>query len=102
MNQIDLGPADNGRQIQMGLADTILVRLPECSASGAGWGVAVDGPARVTEDWAEAPSGPVAGAALVRYLGLAAQASGQVVLRAVRNSPFDDTVEEYSVELTVT
>ena len=29
MNQIDLGPADNGRQIPLTLADTILVRLPE-------------------------------------------------------------------------
>jgi len=101
MNQVEFGPADNGRQIPIMLADMLTVRLPESGASGSGWDLAISGPAQVTEDLVEPPAGPVAGAALVRCLRLVVQAPGQVVLRATRHNPWDDAVEEYSLQLTV-
>jgi hypothetical protein len=102
MNRIELGPADNRRHIPVALADALVVRLPESGAAGYGWDVAIAGPADVTDDRIEQPAGPVAGAALVRRLDLAAQDRGQVILRAIRHNPWDDTVEEYTVALDVT
>jgi predicted secreted protein len=101
MNQVELGPADNGRQVPVTLADTLIVRLPESGAAGYAWDLAVSGPAQITEDQIEPPGGPVAGAALVRRLRLVTQARGQVVFRATRHNPWEDTVEEYSVHLNV-
>jgi predicted secreted protein len=100
MNQVELGPADNGRQVLVTLSDALYVRLPESGTAGSAWNLAVSGPAQVTEDEVEPPGGPVAGAALVRRLRLVVRAPGQVVFRATRHNPWDGTVEEYRVELT--
>jgi Chagasin family peptidase inhibitor I42 len=101
MNPVELGPTDNGRQIPVSPADTVYVRLPESGAAGYAWDLAIVGPAQVVEDHVESPGGPVAGAALVRRLRLAMQGPGRVIFRATRHNPWDDTVEEYSVELSV-
>jgi Chagasin family peptidase inhibitor I42 len=101
MNQVELGLTDNGRNVPVALTDALTVQLPESGAAGFGWDVTVAGPARVTEDRVEPPVGPVAGAALVRRLGLVAEAPGHVVLRAIRHNPWEGTVEEYSIELNV-
>jgi predicted secreted protein len=100
MNHVELGPADNGRQLQVTLTDTLIVRLPESGAAGYAWDLAVNGPAQVTDDQVEPPGGPVAGAALVRRLRLVVQAPGRIVFRATRHNPWEGTVEEYQVELT--
>jgi hypothetical protein len=99
MNQVELGPADNGRQLQVTVTDTLIVRLPESGAAGYVWDLAVNGPAQVTDDQVEPPGGPVAGAALVRRLRLVIQAPGRIVFRATRHNPWEGTVEEYSIEL---
>jgi hypothetical protein len=101
VNLVELGPADDGRQIAVGLADTVVLRLPESGAAGYGWDIALDGPGRVADDRIEQPAGPIAGAALIRRLALALGAAGRVVVRAARHSPWDRTVEQYRVELDV-
>jgi predicted secreted protein len=101
MNPVELGPADDGRQIPITLGDTVVVRLPESGAPGSAWDVAVSGSGRLTDDRMERPPGPVAGAALVRRITLVAEAPGQFALRAVRHNPWDDTVDEYRVEFEV-
>jgi hypothetical protein len=101
MNLVELGVADDGRRVTVSVADAILVRLPESGATGNGWDITLTGAARVADDRIEPPLGPVAGAALLRRLAIALDAPGPVTVRAIRRSPWDDSVEEYTVALDV-
>jgi hypothetical protein len=101
MNLVELGYGDDGREITVSVADAILLRLPESGSSGYGWDVTLSGAARVADDRVEPPTGPMAGAALMRRLAIALDAPGPVALRAVRRSPWNDGPQEYTLALDV-
>jgi hypothetical protein len=102
MNLVELGPGDDGRHLTVSVADAVLVRLPESGTAAHSWEITLAGAARIADDHIEQPSGPVAGAALLRRLAIALDAPGPVSLRAVRESPWGAEPERYTVDLDVT
>jgi inhibitor of cysteine peptidase len=101
---MELSEADNGRRIQVGAGERVVVRLPENATTGYVWQVAsLTGPARLVADRAE-PGAAAPGAGGVRCLELAFDSSGAVTLRAVQRRPWEpDTsvVSEYRLDLSV-
>jgi len=101
MNLVELGPGDDGRHLTVSVADAVLVRLPESGTPGHRWDITLSGAARVADDRIEPPAGPVAGAALMRRLAIALDEPGPVSFRAVRESPWGEEPERYTVDLDV-
>jgi inhibitor of cysteine peptidase len=101
---MELTEADNGRRVEVGAAEHVVVTLPENATTGYVWQVAdLSGPARLVTDRAE-PGAPAPGAAGVRRLELAFDGPGAVSLRAVQRRPWEpptSVLDEYRLELSV-
>lgn len=101
---MDLTEADNGRRIEVGAAEHVVVRLPENATTGYRWEIAdLSGPVRVVTDRAE-PGAAAPGAAGVRRWELAFDGSGTVAIRAVQRRPWEpetSVANEYLLALFV-
>jgi predicted secreted protein len=102
---VELGQSDNGRRLDVGVDDRLVVRLPETGGTGYVWQVAsLSGPARLVSDSPEPASVPAPGASGSHRWEIAFDGSGPVALRAVHRRPWEpeaNAVDEYRLDLVV-
>ena len=105
MAELRLGPADNGRTIEVAVGTRVVLAVPETPSTGYGWATQ-PGSSDVVELEADAFEPPVAlqpGAGGMHGFRFRARASGHAKLRLVLRRPWapQDIVERYEVTLQV-
>ena len=103
--RVELGLADDGRTVEVGVGDRVVVRLPENGGTGYLWQANVSGPGRLVDDRPEPAGSADPGASGYHRFEVAFDGSGEVALRAVQRrswEPETNAVAEYRLELSVT
>jgi predicted secreted protein len=108
MNNITLGPRDNGRQVEVRTGDTVTIRLPENPTTGYQWQLAADSAAlgmvaSLVHKNFTPPAPAAAGAGGERELVFTIRDAGSTQLRLLYKQPWggdEAAADTYTIELT--